>query len=99
YLVIERDGSQGPAAQFKKIFRIRLSTLPTKTLAVDLLAINDPLRLANSTGKFRFPFLTTEALWPTAKGELVVVNDNNFPAAGGRSSVSPDPTEWIFLRE
>lgn len=99
YLVIERDGSQGPAAQFKKIFRIRLSTLPTKTLAVDLLAINDPLRLANSTGKFRFPFLTTEALWPTAKGELVVVNDNNFPAPGGRSSVSPDPTEWIFLRE
>jgi len=37
--------------------------------------------------------LTTEALWPTAARELIVVNDNNFPAAGGRSSVVPDPTE------
>ena len=99
YLVIERDALQGPAAAYKKIFRIRLSRLPEKTLAVDLLNIADPQKIAGGTDKFRFPFLTTEALWPTAAGELVVVNDNNFPAAGGRSSVAPDPTEWIFLRE
>lgn len=99
YLVIERDALQGPSAAFKKIFRIRLSRLPEKTPAVDLLDIADPLKLAASTGKFRFPFLTTEALWPLAAGELLVVNDNNFPAAGGRSSVAPDPTEWIFLKE
>ena len=99
YLVIERDTLQGPAAEFKKIFRVHLSRLPEKTLAVDLLNIADPDKLAGGTDHFRFPFLTTEALWPTAPGELVVVNDNNFPAAGGRSLVVSDPTEWIFLRE
>ncbi|NBR18033.1 MAG: hypothetical protein EBT81_09220 [Gammaproteobacteria bacterium] len=63
--------------------------------------VRDPFsdKLAGGTDHFRFPFLTTEALWPTAPGELVVVNDNNFPAAGGRSPVVSDPTEWIFLRE
>jgi len=99
YLVIERDALQGPAAAFKKIFRIRLARLPEKTLAADLLNIADPQKIAGGTDKFRFPFLTTEALWPTAARELVVVNDNNFPAAGGRSSVVPDQTEWIFLWE
>jgi glycerophosphoryl diester phosphodiesterase len=29
---------------------------------------------------------------------LLVVNDNNFPATGGRSSTARDPTEWIWLR-
>lgn len=99
YLVIERDALQGAGAKFKRIFRVRLSRLPEKTLAVDLLDIDDPQRLAGGSAKFRFPFLTPEAVWPIGPGEWMVVNDNNFPAAGGRSALAPDPTEWILLRE
>jgi hypothetical protein len=99
YLVIERDALQGAGAKFKKIFRVRLSRLPEKTLAVDLLDIDDPQRLAGGSTRFRFPFLTPESVWPIGPREWVVVNDNNFPAAGGRSALAPDPTEWIVLRE
>ncbi len=98
YLVIERDALQGAGAKFKRLYRVQLSKLPDKRLAVDLLDIRDPLRLGGSTSRFRFPFLTPESVWPLARGEWLVVNDNNFPAAGGRSTVSPDPTEWIFLK-
>ncbi|MBM4232687.1 MAG: hypothetical protein FJ160_00730 [Gammaproteobacteria bacterium] len=73
--------------------------MPEKTLAVNLLKISNPKKIAGGTETFRFPFLTTEAMWPTATHELLVVNDNKLPAAGGRSSVVPDPPEWIFLRE
>jgi len=62
YLVIERDELQGPATAFKKIFCIHLARLPEKTLAVDLLKISDPQKIAGGTETFRFPFLTTEAM-------------------------------------
>ncbi len=98
YLVIERDALQGPGARFKRIFRVQLSRLPEKTPLVDLLDIADPQRLAGSSPRFRFPFLTPEALWPLGPDEWLVVNDNNFPAGGGRTAQLSDPTEWIFLR-
>jgi glycerophosphoryl diester phosphodiesterase len=98
YLVIERDALQGPGARFKRIFRVQLSRLPEKTPLVDLLDIAEPQRLAGSSPRFRFPFLTPEALWPLGPDEWLVVNDNNFPAGGGRTAQLSDPTEWIFLR-
>lgn len=29
---------------------------------------------------------------------LLVVNDNNYPATGGRGANVRDPAEWIWLR-
>ncbi|ASC71004.1 hypothetical protein XM38_019530 [Halomicronema hongdechloris C2206] len=60
FLVIERDGRQGEAAQFKKIFKVDLSETNTdgfieKTEVVDLLNIADPNDL-NGDGDFSFSF-------------------------------------------
>jgi glycerophosphoryl diester phosphodiesterase len=101
-LVIERDGNAGERAAFKRIFAITLGETPeggrvTKQLVVDLLRIADPRRLA-SKGVFRFPFQTIESIHALPNGRLVLVNDNNFPAGGGRTAERPDPTEWIWLK-
>ncbi|MFO1425960.1 MAG: esterase-like activity of phytase family protein [Steroidobacteraceae bacterium] len=103
YLVIERDDTQGEAARFKRIFRIDLAAADDagvlrKTLLVDLLDLADPLHLGGTSGHFRYPYWCTEAAWLLAPHELLVVDDNNFPATGGRSATLRDPTEWIWLR-
>jgi hypothetical protein len=100
YLVIERDDREGDAATFKRIFRVALDDAPRlrKTLRFDLLDIDNPRKLAQGKPVFRFPFLTTEAVWPIGAHTLEVVNDNNYPAAGGRDKAASDPTEWIRLK-
>lgn len=92
HLVIERDDREGDAARFKRIFYVRLGEqrVLEKSLCVDLLAIENPQRLGQRGPVFRFPFITTEAVWPIDAHTLQVVNDNNYP--------SGDPTEWIRLR-
>jgi glycerophosphoryl diester phosphodiesterase len=73
FLVIERDGAQGPAAKVKRIYAIDLWKLDTdgsvaKTLVVDLMNIGDPSGLSlpgrpGDTGlgnPFAFPFVTIE---------------------------------------
>ncbi len=103
WLVIERDDTQGDSARVKRIYEIDLAQADAagrlqKTLRVDLLDIADPLRLASSDGRFRFPFITTEAMLPLGPDTLLVVNDNNYPATGGRGDGVRDGTEWIWLR-
>ncbi len=101
YLVIERDGGHGPEAGFKRVFAIRLGepgTYVTKDLVVDLLAIANPSRLAGHAHPFTFPFVTTEAVWAEDARTLVLANDNNFPAAGGREQGRRDATEFIRVR-
>ena len=91
----------GDAARFKRIFSIEPGETGkpvSRILAVDLLRINDPRRLGGGTSVFRFPFWTPESVQWLGDGSLLVVNDNNFPATGGRSGTARDPTEWIWLR-
>jgi glycerophosphoryl diester phosphodiesterase len=103
YLVIERDKLQGDEAQFKKIFKIDLSQqgddgYVAKEEVVDLLNINDPNDLnADSSNKFRFPFVTIEDVLVVDENTILVANDNNYPGSGGRSS-EPDPNEVLLLK-
>jgi hypothetical protein len=101
FLVVERDGGHGPDAKFKRVFAIRLgepSGVVEKWLALDLLNISDPNRLGGQGPVFTFPFQTTEAVWAEDASTLVLANDNNFPAAGGRTKDVPDGTEFIRVR-
>jgi glycerophosphoryl diester phosphodiesterase len=101
YLVIERDNRDGPAAACKQVFAIRLGapgTLVEKTLVADLLAIADPDDLGGRGPRFTFPFITTEAVWAEDERTIVLANDNNYPATGGRAAGERDGTEFIRLR-
>jgi len=56
---------------------------------VDLLNINDQMINADSSTKFRFPFVTIEDVLVVDENTILVANDNNYPGSGGRSS-EPD---------
>ncbi|GAO75737.1 esterase-like activity of phytase family protein [Meiothermus ruber] len=105
YLVIERDARQGAEARFKRIYKIDLNRrdangIFAKELVVDLLNIADPRGLAPSTqgGVFRFPYFTIEAVLVLDASTLLVANDNNYPATGGRGAEVKDANEFIWLR-
>lgn len=103
FLVIERDGRSGDDAEFKKIFKIDLSNLDengfvSKEEVVDLLNIADPNNLAGFGETFRFPFVTIEDVLVLDETTIVVFNDNNYPATGGRGADVKDPNEMIALR-
>jgi hypothetical protein len=70
----------------------------TSHVVADLLDIANPRRLGGQPERFRFPFITTEAVWPSAADEIVLANDNNFPAGGGRDGAVRDATEFIRLQ-
>jgi len=109
YLVIERDGGQGTAAEFKKIFKIDLSKTDSngyvaKEEVADLLNIQDPNDL-NGDGKttFDFPFVTIENVLVVDKDTILVANDNNYPFSTGRPGNDPqnpviDNNEIILLK-
>jgi len=106
YLVIERDGDQGPAARLKVVFRINpddidANGLLVKSLVVDLLDIPDPHDLGGTgTGQFTFPFETTEAVVVVDDSTIGIINDNNYPFGLGRhiATGEPDDNEFILLR-
>ncbi|MEO0969044.1 MAG: glycerophosphodiester phosphodiesterase family protein, partial [Cyanobacteria bacterium J06639_18] len=90
FLVIERDGRQGEAAEFKKIFKIDISKVDEngfveKEEIVDLLNIDDPNDL-NGDGEttFKFPFVTIEDVLVVDENTILVANDNNYPFSVGR---------------
>jgi glycerophosphoryl diester phosphodiesterase len=98
FLVIERDGGHGSAAKFKRVFELHLAgNSSVSRLMVDLLDIDNPKRLGGQPATFTFPFITTEAVWAVSSNEIVVANDNNFPAGGGRPGAVRDATEFIRL--
>lgn len=106
FLAIERDNMQGDTARFKRVFEVTLGTgatgaaMPlqtTKQLVADLLDVDNPRGLGGLGARFAFPYITTEALWPVDPHTLVLVNDNNYPATGGRGP-QKDVTEFIRLR-
>jgi glycerophosphoryl diester phosphodiesterase len=103
FLVIERDGKSGDEAAFKKIFKIDLSATDdagfvTKEEVVDLLTIADPNNLAGFGETFRFPFVTIEDVLVIDAETIIVLNDNNYDATGGRGATVKDPNEMIVLR-
>jgi glycerophosphoryl diester phosphodiesterase len=105
FVVIERDHLAGDAARAKRVYSIDLDrAVPGKPLAkklvIDLLHIGNARGLAESlapAAPFRFPYLTTEAIQVLDRRHVVVANDNNFSATGGRGANVVDATEWIWL--
>jgi hypothetical protein len=105
FLVVERDDLQGDAARAKRVYSIDLDRAPPgkplpKKLVVDLLSIGNARALVATTplgAPYRFPYLTTESIQVLDRKHLVIVNDNNYPATGGRGTNVKDATEWIWL--
>jgi glycerophosphoryl diester phosphodiesterase len=105
FVVIERDDLQGDAARAKRVYSIDLDrAVPgkplQKKLVIDLLSIGNARGLAVTTppgAPFRFPYLTTESIQVLDRKHVVIVNDNNYPATGGRGVNIKDATEWIWL--
>ncbi|NWF81880.1 MAG: esterase-like activity of phytase family protein [Chloroflexi bacterium] len=110
FLVIERDGGEGPTALFKRIYLVSLDrvsegSLLQKELVVDLMQIADPNKLTRAEegafgfgSIFKFPFVTIEAVYPVDSRTLLVLNDNNYPfSAGRRPGLAPDDNEFILV--
>jgi glycerophosphoryl diester phosphodiesterase len=99
FLAIQRDGGHGAAAKLKRVIEVQLAGNSTRWQVVaDLLTIANPRTLGGHPERFAFPFVTTEAVWPLSRDELVLANDNNFPAGGGRPGYQRDPTEFIRIK-
>lgn len=99
FLAIERDGGHGPAAKVKRVHELHLAgNSVVSRLVIDLLDIANPQRIGGFPERFTFPYITTEAVWPISREEVVLANDNNYPAGGGRDGAVRDVTEFVRLR-
>jgi hypothetical protein len=113
FVIIERDGGQGDAAdprqsnpaRFKKIFRVDLDEVDAsgnliKEEVADLMNVYDPRDVAG-TGRsntvFTFPFVTIEDVLVLDNNRLLVINDNNYPGSAGREFGVPDNDEFIVI--
>lgn len=105
FLVIERNGvtATTPGTPFKKIYIADIAGVNNgdfahKTELVDLMNISDPHDLNNDGSyRFTFPFVTIESVLILNPTTLLVINDNNYPGAGGRDLFS-DNTEFLTIR-
>jgi glycerophosphoryl diester phosphodiesterase len=108
-LAIERDDTEGDLKGHKVIFEIKLGKpgAPVeKQLAVDLLKISDPAKLAGAGAAgdvglgttFAFPFLTIEAVVHLGDREIGVMNDNNYPFGLGRHQGTKQADDNEFIR-
>ncbi|WP_353951370.1 esterase-like activity of phytase family protein [Knoellia sp. S7-12] len=103
FLVIERDNGQGPTAVFKRIYLVDTRGVAAggyvkKTLLVDLMNVPNPSGAGGFGDPFTFPFFTIEDVEIVDNRTIAVMNDNNFPAAGGRSTTEPDRNEFVLIR-
>ena len=101
-LVIERDNGQGPTAAFKRIYLVDLRDTDrdgyvAKHLLVDLMDVANPDGLGGFGDPFTFPFFTIEDVEVLDADTIAVMNDNNFPATGGRSASEPDRNEYVEI--
>lgn len=101
-LVIERDSRQGASAVFKRIYLVDLRDTDgdgwvSKDLLVDLMDVANPRGLSPYGDPFTFPFFTIEDVEVLDARTIAVMNDNNFPAAGGRSTTQPDQNEYVEI--
>ena len=103
FLTIERDGGEGDAAIFKRVFLVdrrehNADGTLVKTLVADLLNLANPHHVGGFGDPFRFPFLTIEGLVLLSDRTVGVLNDNNFPSSAGRTPGVPDNDEFIVIR-
>ena len=99
YLVVERDWGHGPRAKFKHVFIWQPDALGgTKQKLADLMDIADPHGLGGQGERFSLPYVTIESVEPMDDSTLVICNDNNYPATGGRKAGLRDDTEFVLLR-
>jgi hypothetical protein len=106
FVIVERDSLAGDAARVKKVYAIDLARATpvkplTKKLVIDLLALGNPRGLVEGVpvegAALRFPYECTESIQVLDRQHVVVVNDNNYPATGGRGAGVRDVTEWLWL--
>ncbi|GGB59110.1 glycerophosphodiester phosphodiesterase family protein [Deinococcus soli (ex Cha et al. 2016)] len=105
YLVLERDNKVHTDARNKRVYLIDLKRLNAdgtfqKTLIADLMNIADPQGLAPDTrgGTLTFPYVTIENVIVLNPTTLLIANDNNYPATGGRGPGVKDDTQFLWLR-
>lgn len=106
FLAIERDSLQGDKAAFKRIYLVDIAGVKKngyvrKQLVADLMNVADPQGVggeATKNGRFGFPFFTIEDVEIVDANTIAVMNDNNFPAMGGRGADVTDANEYIELR-
>lgn len=104
FLVIERNNATatGGGTPFKKIFLVDTSGVANggvvkKTELVDLMNLADPNDLnGDGSTTFTFPFVTIESVLVLDDKTLLVINDNNYPGTGGRTTAS-DNTEFLKI--
>ena len=101
-LVIERDNGQGATAVFKRVYLVDLRDTDgdgwvSKRLLVDLMDVANPDGLSPYGDPFTFPFFTIEDVEVLDARTIAVMNDNNFPATGGRSTSEPDANEYVEI--
>eukprot|EP01061_Rhynchopus_euleeides_P015476 TRINITY_DN2641_c0_g2_i1.p2 TRINITY_DN2641_c0_g2~~TRINITY_DN2641_c0_g2_i1.p2 ORF type:complete len:451 (+),score=189.19 TRINITY_DN2641_c0_g2_i1:61-1413(+) len=108
FFLIERDMKFGAEAQIKRVYAINLNSfgpgrILNKRLVVDLLDVSDPRDiggpLAGVDGelKFNLPLDSLECLVKLGPKEIGVAADTNFPFQDGRTTGTPDSTEFIRL--
>lgn len=105
FVVIERNGNTAttPNAPYKRMFLIDVKKVDTngyvqKTELVDLMNIADPHDLnGDSSTLFTFPYVTIESVLFGDAKTLLVINDNNFPGSGGRTTTAPDISEFLLI--
>ncbi len=103
FLVIERDGAEGPEARLKAVYLLDARDrdrdgYADKRLLVNLLAIPDPRGVAGTAGAFStFPFVTIEQLAVVDDHTILVGNDNNFPGSSGRTDGVADDNEYVLI--
>lgn len=102
-LVLERDNGQGATAKSKRVYLVDLNRTDRhgvvhKQLLVDLMNVANPLGLGGFGPTFTFPFVTIEDIEIIDDRTIAVMNDNNFPATGGRSATEPDQNEYLEIR-
>jgi hypothetical protein len=105
FVVLERDDLEGDAAKAKRVYAVDLDKAINgkplaKKLVIDLLAIGNSRGLIEGLpagAPFRFPYLTPESIQVLDRKRVVIVNDNNYPASGGRGVGVKDATEWLWL--
>lgn len=105
YLTIERDNGSGPTAVFKRVYLVDdrdrdRDGLLDKTLLVDLMDLANPRRLggpAAASDPFTFPYVTIEDVELVDADTIAVLNDNNYPATGGRGADVRDVNEYLEI--
>jgi hypothetical protein len=62
------------------------------------MAVPDPAAVGGMAAFFTVPFVTIEDVEIVDRHTIAVLDDNNFPAGGGRAPDRPDENELILIR-